>query len=88
MILTLALVIPECEVFECVRGDSMSTSLDGIGCPHQRKNCDLRWLRPDGETQVQTIPKQVLRIQLQPREQIVEVPTVLHSEQLVAKKQF
>ena len=62
MILTLALVIPEREVFECVRGDSMSTSLERIGCAHQRKNDDLRRLRPDGETQVQTIPKQVLRI--------------------------
>ena len=30
MILTLALVIPEREVFECVRGDSMSTSLEKI----------------------------------------------------------
>ena len=59
----------------------MSTSLERIGCAHQRKNDDLRWLRPDGETQVQTIPK--LRIQLQPREQIVEVPTVQHFEQLV-----
>ena len=28
MILTLALVIPEREVFKCVRGDSMSTSLE------------------------------------------------------------
>ena len=34
---------------------------------------------------MQTIPKQVLRIQLQPREQIVEVPIVLHFEQLGQK---
>ena len=34
---------------------------------------------------MQTIPKQVLRIQLQPREQIVEVLIVLHFEQLVPK---
>ena len=52
------------------------------------QNDDLRWLRPDGETQVQTIPKQVLRIQLQPREQIAEVPTVLHFEQLVENPQL
>ena len=54
----------------------MSNSLERIGCAHQRENDDLRRLRPHGETQVQTIPKQVLRIQLQPREQIVEVPVV------------
>ena len=30
MILTLALVMPEREVFECVRGDSMETSLGKI----------------------------------------------------------
>ena len=59
-----------------------------IGCAHQRKNGDLRWLRPDCETQVQTIPKQVLRIQLQPREQIVEVPIALHFEQLFENPQF
>ena len=59
-----------------------------IDCAHQRKNDDLRWLRPDGETQVQTIPKQVLRIQLQPREQIAEVPIVLHFEQLVENPQL
>ena len=54
---------------------------DLIDCAHQRKNDDLRWLRPDGETQVQTVPKQVLRIQLQPREQIVGVPILskIHS---------
>ena len=46
-----------------------------------------RW-RPDAETQVQTIPKQVFRIQLQPREQIVEVPNVLHFEQLVENPQL
>ena len=66
----------------------MSTNLYRIGCALQRKNDDLLWLRPDGETQVQTIPKQVLRIQLQPREQIVEVPTVLHFEQPVENPQF
>ena len=44
--------------------------------------------RPDGETQVQTIPKQVLRIQRQPREQIAEVPIVLHFEQLVENPQL
>ena len=76
MILTLALVIPERQVFECVRGDSMSTSMERIRCAHQHKNDDLWWLRPDGETQVQTTPKQVLRIQLRPREQIVAVPFV------------
>ena len=58
-----------------------------VDCAHQRNNDGLRWLRPDGETQVQTIPKQVLRIQLQPREQIVEVPIVLHFEQLVESPQ-
>ena len=42
------------------------------------KNDDLRLLRPDDETQVKTIPKRVPGIQLQPREQIVEVPIVLH----------
>ena len=47
---------------------------DIVDSAHQRKNDDPRWLRPDGETQVQTISKHVLRIQLQPREQIVEVP--------------
>ena len=52
MILTLALVLAEREIFECVGGDSMSTSLDRVGCAHQRKNDDLRWLRPDAETQV------------------------------------
>ena len=56
-------------------------------CAHQRKN-DLRWLRPERETQVQTIPKQVLRIQLQPREQIAAVPIVLHFEQLVGNPQL
>ena len=68
----------------------MSTSLarNFIDCAHQRKNDDPRWLRPDGETQVQTIPKQVLRIQLQRREQIVEVPIVLNFEQLVENPQF
>ena len=34
---------------------------------------------------MQTNPKQVLRIQIQPREQLVEVPIVLHFEQLVEK---
>ena len=74
--------------YSTVSGEnSISTSLEKIliDCAHQRKNDDFRWLRPDGETQVQTIPKQVLRIQLQPREQIVEVPIVLHFEQLVQK---
>ena len=66
----------------------MSTSLERIGCAHQRKNDDLRRLRPDGETQVQTFPKQVLQIQRQPREQIVEVPIVMHFEQLVENPQF
>ena len=42
------------------------------------KNDDLRLLRPDDETQVKAIPKRVPGIQLQPREQIVEVPIVLH----------
>ena len=65
----------------------MSTSLERIGCAHQRKDDDLRWLRPDGETQVQTIPKQMLRIQLQPREQM-EVPIVLHFVQLVENPQL
>ena len=37
---------------------------------------------------MQIIPKQVLRIQLQQREQIVEVPTVLHVEQLVENPQL
>ena len=59
-----------------------------IGCAHQRKNDDLRWLCPGGQTQVQTIPKQVLRIQLQPREQIVEVPIVLDCEQLLKNPQL
>ena len=59
-----------------------------IGCAHQRKNDDLLCLRPDGEKQVQTIPKQVLRIQLQPREQIVEVPIVLHFEQILENPQL
>ena len=59
-----------------------------IYCAHQRKNGDLRWLRPDGETHMQTIPKQVLRIQLQPREQIVELPIVLHFEQLAENPQL
>ena len=82
MILTLALVIPEREVFECVRGDSMLTSLGKILLiAHIR-------LRSDGEVQVQTIPKQVLRIQLQPRERIVEVPIVLHFVQLVENPQL
>ena len=44
--------------------------------------------RPDGETQVQTILKQVLRIQLQPREHIVEGPIVLQFEQLVENPQL
>ena len=35
------------------------------------------------KTHVQTIPKQVRGIQLQPREQVVEVLIVLHFEQLV-----
>ena len=30
MILTLALVVPEREVFECVRGDSMPPNLEKI----------------------------------------------------------
>ena len=47
---------------------------------HQRKNDDLRWLRPDGETQVQTIPK--------PREQTVEVTIVLHFEHLAENPQL
>ena len=42
-----------------------------------RKNGNLRWLRPDDETQVQ-IPRHVARIQLQPRDQIVEVLIVQH----------
>ena len=88
LIFTLGLVIPEREVFECVTGDSMSTSLELIDCAHHRKNDDLRWLRPDGETQVQTIPKHVLRRQLQPREQIAEVPIVLHFEQLLENPQL
>ena len=48
-----------------------------------RENDDLLWLRPDDKTQVQTIPKRVRGIQLQPREQVVEVLIVLHFEQLV-----
>ena len=59
-----------------------------IDCAHQRKNDDLRWLRPDDETQVQTIPKKVLRIQLQKCERIVEVPIVLHLDQLVENPQL
>ena len=70
------------------RLDVNKSGKDLIDSAHQRKNDDLRWLRPDGETQVQTIPKQVLRIQLQPREQIVEVPVVMHFEQLVENPQF
>ena len=50
MILTFGLVIPEREVFECVRLDSMSTSLGRIGFAHQHKKDDLRRLRPDGAT--------------------------------------
>ena len=57
----------------CLRRlDVNKSGKDLIDCAHQRKNDDLRWLRPDDETQAQTIPKHVLRIQLQPREQIVE----------------
>ena len=70
------------------RFDVNKSGQESIDCEHQRKNDDLRWLRPDGETQVQTISKQVHRIQLQPREQIVEVPIVLHFEQLVENPQL
>ena len=56
------------------RLDVNKSGKDLIDCAYQSRNDDLRWLRSDGETQVQTIPKQVLRIQFQPREQIVEVP--------------
>ena len=59
------------------RLDVNTAGKDFIDCAHQRKNDDHRCLRPDSETQVQTIPEQVLRIQLQPRE------IVLHFEQLV-----
>ena len=58
------------------RLDVNKSGKEFIDCAHQRKNDDLRCPRPGGETQVQTIPKQVLRIQLQPREQVVEVPIV------------
>ena len=64
------------------RLDVKKSGKELIDYAHQRKNGDLRRQRPDGETQVLTIPKQVLRIQLQPREQIVEVPIVLHSNSL------
>ena len=67
------------------RLDVNNSGKDLIDCAHQRKNDDLRWLRPDGETQVQTIPKQVLRIQLQPREQIVEVPIFVDNPKLIAE---
>ena len=70
------------------RLDVHKSGMELFDCAHQRKNDDLRWLRPAGETQVQTIPKQVLRIQLQPRERIVEVPIVLHFEQLVENPQL
>ena len=73
----------------CLRRlDVNKSGKDLIDCAHQRKNDDLRSLRPDDETQAQTIPKQVLRIQLQPREQIVEVPFVLQFEQLVENPQL
>ena len=67
------------------RLDVNKSGKDLIDCAHQRKNDDLWRLRPDGETQVQTMPKQVLRMQLQPREQVAEVPIVLYIEQLVEK---
>ena len=83
-------MIPEREVFECVRGDSMSTSLDRnqLIAHTNARMMIFGDCCPDGETQVQTIPKQVLRIQFQPREQIVEVPTLLHFEQLFGNPQF
>ena len=70
------------------RPDVNKSGKELTDCANQRKNDDLRCLRPDGETQVQSIPKQVLRIQLQPREKIVEVPIVLHFEQLVESPQL
>ena len=36
------------------RLDVNKSGKDLIDCGHQRKNDDLRWLRPDDETQVQT----------------------------------
>ena len=43
VILTLALVIPEREVVECVRGfDVNKSGKELIDCAHQRKNDDLR----------------------------------------------
>ena len=67
------------------RLDGNKSGKDLIDCAHQRKNDDLRRLRPDGETQVQTMPKQVLRMQFQPREQVAEVLLI---EQLVENSQL
>ena len=79
----------EREVSECVRGDSMSTSLERIGCAHQNArmiifgDCVQTMRRRSRQFR-----KQVLRIQRQPREQIAEVPIVLHFEQLVENPQL
>ena len=42
MLFTLALVIPEREVFECVRLDVNKSGKELVDCAHQRKNDDLR----------------------------------------------
>ena len=90
MILALALVIPEREVFECVRGDSMSASpgKELIDCAHQRKNDDLRCpasrRRDSGADNSETSASATTSA----REQIVEVPIVMHFEQLVENPQF
>ena len=78
----LALVIPEREV----RGDSMSKSLEkNIDCAHQRKMIFGDCVQTTRRRQFRN---KWLRIQLQPREQIVEVPIVLHFDQLVENPQL
>ena len=72
----------------CQRGLDANKSGKGLVAHINARMMIFRCLRPDGETQVQTFPKQVLRMQLQPRVQIVEVPIVLHFEQLVENPQL